>query len=571
MRRFSTRSLHRFANMVTHYENAEYPKMKWLSICSFVLCLSSSFLLPASEPAGRAPLPDAAAIAGAESQFRERYEDQLAKAHRAAERRALAEKFVDEGSQPRNTPALRLVLLREARQLAVDLADADLLRRSVEAAASQFQIEAAPMRKEAFAKAAATVRTAASAGEFAAACLEFVDGAVAAEDFAAAMDYGHAAYVAAGKARDKALLDDVIARGRLVVAQQKQFQLAQEAAAKLAASPDDPQANLEMGRYLAALKKDWPRTLACLSKSSDDTWRGLAKQDLARPSQSAARLALADGWWDLAATQAEPVEASLRGRAATWYRLTLPDLRGDEKSRVVRRLAEVKGFSRAAKSSGATDVASRPTAAVESGSAGETAKGKPLVMSDNGWADLVKLIGQARPAASTGWELQGGELHVSPKGSPARLAIPVAPGGAYDLKLEFTRTDSFEMLGVVLPVGTRQCLAAINFGGGASGLDMIDGRRAGDNTSSFAGALSNDRRYTLEISVAVDGKEAAVTAKLDGRPMFFYRGPVASLALAKEWSIGGRNRLGLVSQATAVVHSFQLRATAGRAMLLELR
>jgi hypothetical protein len=127
------------------------------------------------------------------------------------------------------------------------------------------------------------------------------------------------------------------------------------------------------------------------------------------------------------------------------------------------------------------------------------------------------------------------------------------------------------MLGVVLPVGPRQCLAAINFGGGASGLDMIDGRRANDNTSSFGGVLSNDRRYALEISVEVDGQEAAVTAKLDGRPMFFYRGPVASLALAKEWSIGGRNRLGLVSQAPIVIHSFQLKAPPGRAMLLETR
>ncbi len=144
----------------------------------------------------------------------------------------------------------------------------------------------------------------------------------------------------------------------------------------------------------------------------------------------------------------------------------------------------------------------------------------------------------------------------------------MAPGGTYDLKLEFTRTDSFEMLAVVLPVGTRQCLAAINFAGGASGLDMIDGRRAGDNASSFGGVLTNDRRYTLEISVQVDGQEAAVTAKLDGRPLFFYRGPVGSLALAKEWSIGSRNRLGLVSQASAVIHSFRLHAPPGRAVVL---
>ncbi len=347
-------------------------------------------------PAQRAPLPDDAALAQAESQFHDRYEGQLAKARRAAERRALAEKFLDLSSRSDDAAALRLVLLREARKLAVELADADLVRRSVEAAASQFQIDVGPMRKDAFAKAAAAARTPAVAGQFAGACLELVDGAVAAEDFAAALDYGHAAYAAAGKARDQSLMDDVVARGRLVVAQQKQFQLSREAAAKLTASPDDPQANLEAGRYLAVFKRDWQRGLVHLSKAGEASWRRLAEEDLARPSPLAARLALADGWWELAETQAEPVKAALHGRAATWYRLALADLQGDDRTRVVRRLVEVKGFSRGAKSPGPAAVASQPTAAEESGPAPETATGKPLAMSDNGWADLLKLIDAAR-------------------------------------------------------------------------------------------------------------------------------------------------------------------------------
>ena len=460
------------------------------------------------------------------------------------------------------------MLLRQARQLAVGLADADLLRRSVEAAASQFQIDLGPMRKEAFSEAAAAVHTPAAAGPFAEACLGLVDGAVAAEDFAAALDYGHAAYAAAGKARDKAIVEEVVARGRLVVAQQKQFQEAQAASAKLAASPDDPHANLEAGRYLAVFKKDWERGLVDLSKSGEEPWRRLAKEDLGRPAPAAARLALADGWWTLAETQAEPVKAALRGRAATWYRLALADLQGDDKSRVMRRLVELKGFNRGATSSGLAGGTSR-SAGEESAVAPEAATGKPLVMSDDGWADLLKLIDQARPGASSGWEIRDGQLQASPKGAAARLAIPVVPGDSYDLKLEFTRTDSFEMLGVVLPVGSRQCLAAINFAGGASGLDTIDGRRAGDNVSSFGGVLTNGRRYTLEISVQIDGSEAAVTAKLDGRAMFFYRGPVASLALAKEWSLGSRNCLGLVSQASVVIHSFRLRAPPGKAKVKE--
>ena len=149
---------------------------------------------------------------------------------------------------------LRLVLLRQARRLAVDLADADLLRRSIEAAASQFQIDVGrygrtpsppPPPRPALRRPPGSLP----------ACLRLLDEAVAAEDFAAALDYGHAAYAAAGKARDQALVDDVVARGRLAMVQQQQFQQAREAVAKLSANPDDPQANLEAGRYLAVFRR----------------------------------------------------------------------------------------------------------------------------------------------------------------------------------------------------------------------------------------------------------------------------------------------------------------------------
>ena len=125
------------------------------------------------------------------------------------------------------------------------------------------------------------------------------------------------------------------------------------------------------------------------------------------------------------------------------------------------------------------------------------------------------------------------------------------------------------MVGVILPVGPRQCLLALGYGGTASGLDTVGGRRADDNATTFLGALNNNRRYTLEVTVRLDDDQAAVTANLDGRPLVFYRGPVRSLGLDDDWRIPRRKGLGLVAQSPAVFHSVQLKPISGKAKMPE--
>jgi hypothetical protein len=170
------------------------------------------------------------------------------------------------------------------------------------------------------------------------------------------------------------------------------------------------------------------------------------------------------------------------------------------------------------------------------------------------------LIDVKKRGATGKWQRREKELVVSAVDAPARLPIFTAPRGAYDVKLEFTRTDGDGTVGVIVPVGSRQCLVAVNYAGGPSGIDMIGGRRANENDSAFPGALANDRRYTLEIAVRPGEDEASVTATLDGRPLVFYRGPPSSLALHKEWGIGSRTTLGLAANADVVFHRMEVRA-----------
>jgi hypothetical protein len=197
-------------------------------------------------------------------------------------------------------------------------------------------------------------------------------------------------------------------------------------------------------------------------------------------------------------------------------------------------------------------------------SSGARTGGRGPALAPGQWVDVLKSIDLKKRGATGKWQRRDKELVVSAVDDPARLPLSVAPRGAYDVKMEFTRTDGDGTVGVILPVGSRQCLVAVNYGGGPSGIDMIDGRRANQNDSAFPGALANDRRYTLEITVRPDQDEAAVTANLDGRPLVFYRGPAASLALHKEWAIPSRNSLGLAAQADVVFHRLEVRAKSAK-------
>ena len=510
----------------------------------------------------RLPVPEADALEQAAAKVRNLYQKDFARARRAPQRLALARKLLDEATATDDDPVARFALLCEARDLGVELARPELILASIDEMAKRHQIDAPEMKAERLKEAAGAARTTTARRAIAEACLALVDDAVVSDRFAVAMEHARTAYDAADKAGDKRLRDEIVVRGKQVLALEKEFQRVEEAEKTLADNSDDPEANLIRGRYLSLVKRDWDHGLPMLAKGSDPQWQALAQKDLANPSDPQARLALGDAWWEMAQAKSELARGSLLARARRWYRAAMPQLSAADKTRVIARLAETKGYGRGT----GTVPSDEPGEPVEPAASGPSSA--PALVSGE-WSELLTRIDVEKHTASPAWRLRGTELEAEPTGPAARLTIPVAPEGAYDLRIELTRTDGFGMFGVILPVGPRQCLLALGYGGTASGLDTVDGRRADDNATTFLGALNNNRRYTLEVTVRLDADQAAVTANLDGRPLLFYRGPVRSLGLDDDWRIPRRNCLGLVAQSPAVFHSARLKPISGKAKMLE--
>ena len=81
---------------------------------------------------------------------------------------------------------------------------------------------------------------------------------------------------------------------------------------------EDPQANLEVGRYYCLVKADWTRGLPLLAKCNDSALRELAQQEMQSPTIPIDQIQIADGWWKIAEEE-ETHQKALQLRAAYWY------------------------------------------------------------------------------------------------------------------------------------------------------------------------------------------------------------------------------------------------------------
>jgi hypothetical protein len=163
--------------------------------------------------------------------------------------------------------------------------------------------------------------------------LGLVDQSMATDSFDRAVDLANLGLLEARKAHNAQLLQQ--AHARLANCQQKAAQAA------LDKTPDDPDANLAVGRYLCFTKGDWERGLPKLALGKDDDLKTLSLTELQGVTSSAEQAKLGDGWWDLAEKQEGVIKTQMRRRAGCWYQKTLPGLSGLMKEKIEKRLAQL--------------------------------------------------------------------------------------------------------------------------------------------------------------------------------------------------------------------------------------
>ncbi|HWE95939.1 MAG TPA: hypothetical protein VG269_18395 [Tepidisphaeraceae bacterium] len=294
---------------------------------------SATFAEDASS-SDRQPVPKSLEQEKAEREIRTKYKSEFA-ARDPGEQLALAHKLREEAAAADDLPT-KFVLLREARDLAVKAGDFQYALATVDALAKSFAIDAEEMKASALS--IGVDISALPAPQLVDAYLKVADDALEVWN----VDLAHkSAYLARKVAkRDAGALAKVTECERKIAAERKELAPIAAAAKRLKVDPDDPEANLIIGRHLCVNTKQWDAALPYLAKSPDGPTKDAATKDTAGPTEPDSMAAVADLWWDLKDAKANIPPAAAHARAAYWYAKALPGLTGEKKAIAEKRIAE---------------------------------------------------------------------------------------------------------------------------------------------------------------------------------------------------------------------------------------
>jgi len=311
-----------------------------VAVCLSILCF---FAPTCGLLAGdtKKAIPAADAIAAAEKLVKDVFKDEYVRTDDAS-KRAFAQKLLENARSTNDDEAARYVLFLEAIELAGQVGDLNRAFNAADELAAEFAVNGSKLKAPAIEKAAASV-SASEAKGLVELALSTVYDAVAADDYDSAARIIKAVDSAARKSKNLSVFSRSRGLAEDLDKLKSRYQKAQAAIATLESNPDDAEANLLAGKHLCFVKGEWNRGLSMLVKGSDASLRVLARQEMEIKDANTERLALADGWYELAA--AEILKTQLQLRAYRWYKAALPDATGLSKAKVDKRLAELENVA----------------------------------------------------------------------------------------------------------------------------------------------------------------------------------------------------------------------------------
>lgn len=185
---------------------------------------------------------------------------------------------------------------------------------------------------------------------------------------------------------------------------------------------------------------------------------------------------------------------------------------------------------------------------------------------DARWQSLLPAIDSTDHAVAGVWRKTGKSLTVAPSNG-ARIMLPVAPAGEYDLRISFTRKTGRNSIGAVVVQNGRQVAFEVDaWGKNLSGFQNIGDRSIQENpTRREDMQLKNGRRYTLTIEV----RKEHLRSLLDDQEIARIATDGKNLSLPDLWSLPAKNRLALLAwNSTTEFHAVDVRAADGNSIEL---
>jgi len=147
----------------------------------------------------------------------------------------------------------------------------------------------------------------------------------------------------------------------------------------------------------------------------------------------------------------------------------------------------------------------------------------------------------------------------------ARVSLPVAMTGAYEMRMVFQRTAGNDDLSIVLPAGGRHILHVVDgWGTGTSALHC-GGQRQNLAIASGGARITNGKVHTLVIAVVPDEKgQVQIRSQVDGKDLIDWSGRIDELGMnADEYPGHPGNPAIRNSSSTYVIQEIKIKALSG--------
>ena len=223
------------------------------------------------------------------------YGEEPASLKTADAKRDFAKKLLDTAAETKKDAASRFVLLRMARDYAIQAGDIDVAFAVVAETVRTFDIDRLELENATLAKLATASHSKEQHKAVAERSVAVLQAALEKDNLTMARQIAVVARGEAQKAADKPLAKQIADLVAEIDGIAKSYDAVKPSLEALKKDPADAAANLAVGRYNCLIKGDWRTGLPLLAKGSDQELQGLANKELAGATTADDQVVLGDG------------------------------------------------------------------------------------------------------------------------------------------------------------------------------------------------------------------------------------------------------------------------------------
>ena len=284
------------------------------------------------------PVPTEAEQTKATEEIRSLLKEDFTAVVKGGSPRTLAEKLLQYGQQTLDQPSAQYMLFQMAAEWAARAGDASLLQEALDGLTQGFDVDRRTVLVAVLEKAASWLADENLLQARMELIQETVEELLAEDDYPAADRLAKAALAMSRKSKDTDFQRQVGTWAGKIERLAQQYAKVREELDKLAKNPDDPGANLAVGRWYAVQTGQWEKALPYLAKANQPDLAEAARLDMQGPQNATDQQKLGDLWWQLSEKASGEERQALQARAVYWYEQALPNLSGLSKTSVQRRI-----------------------------------------------------------------------------------------------------------------------------------------------------------------------------------------------------------------------------------------